>query len=112
MAKVIITRSLLDEIKRKFKEESREIIDLLETLKDNPKKGKTLGNVGKAVIKELKFKNFRFYFVTDGYKVKVLQVSELKDLIIKFVRMSNKKDQQKTIEEIKNVLRKLGGDGF
>ena len=58
------------------------------------------------------YKKFRFYFITDGYKVKFLKAEELKDLLMKFVRMSEKKDQQKTIEEIKHILRSLGEEGF
>ena len=112
MAKVKIASSLFEEIQKKFKGEAHEIIDLLETLEENPKKGKELGTVGGIVIKELKYKNFRFYFITDGYKIKVMKDSELIDLLIKFVRMSDKKDQQKTINEIKKVLQYFGPEGF
>jgi uncharacterized protein (UPF0335 family) len=48
--------------------------------------------------------------MADGYKVKALNVEELKDLIIKVVRMSDKKDQ--IIDEIKNIPRKIGNEGF
>jgi len=112
MAKVEIVRSLLDEIKRKFKGESHEIIDLLETLEDNPHKGKALGSVGGILIKELKYKNFRFYFILEGNKLKVFSENSLTDLLIKFIRMSDKKSQQKVIDEIKHVLRLLGERGF
>ena len=112
MAKVKIVPSLFQEIQDKFKGESHKIIDLLETLGGNQRKGKLLGNVGGIVIKELRYKSFRFYFITDGFKLKVLDTMELKNLLIKFVRMSDKKSQQKTIEEIKHVLRKLGEEGF
>ena len=112
MAKVQIIRSLFDEIQKKFKREAHKIIDLLETLEENPKKGKLLGNVGGIVIKELKYNNFRFYFITDGFKIKVLSIQELSDLLIRFVRMSDKKAQQKTIDEIKAVLKKFGEEGF
>ena len=78
MAKVEIVRSLFEEIQKKFKGEAHEVLDLLETLEDNPRKGKELGNVGGIVIKELKYKNFRFYFITDGYKLKVMDESILK----------------------------------
>ena len=60
------------------------------------------------VTKELKYKSFRFYFITDGFKIKMLGKEELSNLLIKFVRMSNKKEQQKTINEIKAVLRVRG----
>jgi hypothetical protein len=112
MAKVIITQTLEEEINKKFKHQSIKIFFLLLSLQENPTKGKELSSVGKIVIKELKYDKFRFYFITDGYKIKFLKTNELKDLIIKFVRMSEKKDQQKTIDEIKTVLRSLGEEGF
>ena len=112
MAKVIITNSLEQEINKKFKQKSIEIISLMRTLEDNPNKGKELGSIGRIVIKELRYKKFRFYFLTDGYKLKFLRINELKDLIIRFVRMSKKKDQQKVIEDIKRIIRTLGEEGF
>ena len=112
MAKVIITSTLEEEINKKFKQESVEIFSLLRTLEDNPKKGKEVGVVGAILVKEIKYNKFRFYFITDGYKVKFLKTEELKDLLIRFVRMSKKKDQQKIINEIKHVLRSLGEEGF
>ena len=112
MAKVEIVLSLFEEIQKKFKGEANEIIDLIETLEENPNKGKILGNIGGIVIKELKYKSFRFYFITDGYKLKLVNESSLVDLLIRFVRMSDKKDQQKTINEIKKILMHFGPDGF
>lgn len=112
MAKVIITKYLEDQINKTFKEESVKIFELLNTLNNNPKKGKKVGCVGKTVIKELKYNVYRFYFITDGYKIKFMKAEELSELFIKFVRMSRKKDQQKVIDEIKNILRIFGGEGF
>lgn len=112
MAKVIIAEGLKDEILKKFKEESKIIFRQMYSLGENPHKGKELGNVGGVVIKELKYKNFRFYFITDGYKLKVMDESNLVDLLIRFVRMSDKKDQQKTINEIKKILVNFGPEGF
>ncbi len=112
MAKVEIVKSLFEEIQKKFKGEAHEVIDLLETLENNPHKGKSLGHVGGVIIKELKYKNFRFYFITDGYKLKVIDKSSLIDLLIRFVRMSDKKDQQETINEIKKILLNFGTEGF
>ena len=112
MAKVEITYSLFKEIEKKFKGEAHKIIDLFETLENNPKKGKAVGQVGGVLIKELKYKNFRFYFIVDGYRIKVLEIEKLRDLIIKFVRMSGKKNQQEIIDDIKHILRNLGEDGF
>lgn len=112
MAKVKITNSLAKEIQKKFKSESHKIVDLLEDLEKNPKKGKPIGQVGGILIKELRYKKYRFYCIADGFKLKVLSTEELNDLLIKFVRMSDKKSQQKVIEEIKVVLREVGKEGF
>lgn len=112
MAKVIITSSLEEEINKRFKSESVKIFSLLSTLADNPHKGKVVGVVGKILIKEIKCDKYRFYFITDGYKLKFLKIEELRDLLIKFVRMSDKKDQREVIEEIKIILRNFGEDGF
>ncbi len=107
MAKVIITKKLEDEVNKLFKKESIKIFELMKTLEENPYKGKAVGQVGGIVIKELKHDSYRFYFVADGFEIKILKKEELSDLLIKFVRMSNKKDQQKVINEIKNVLKTL-----
>ena len=112
MAKVQIINSLFKEIEKKFKGEAHKIIDLIESLEETPTKGKALGNVGGIVIKELRYKTFRFYFITDGNKLKVIDKENLVDLLIKFVRMSDKKNQQKTINEIKQVLINIGIEGF
>ena len=112
MAKVEINEQLKQEIFKKFKEESKEILKLMYSLKENPKKGKELGQVAGIVIKELRYKSFRFYFVTDGYKLRIYHSEKLGDLLIKFIRMSDKKTQQKVIDEIKKVLKRLGGEGF
>lgn len=112
MAVVFITPLLEKEINKKFKQEAVKIFSLLQSLQDYPKKGKEVGCIGGLVVKELKYKNFRFYFITDSYKIRFLKTDELKDLIIKVVRMSEKKDHQKVIDEIKALLRKLGEEGF
>jgi len=109
---VTILETLKDEILKKFKEESKMIFKQMYSLGENPYKGKSLGHVGGIVIKELKYKNFRFYFITDGYKLKIMDESKLVDLLIRFVRMSNKKEQQKTIDEIRKILLHFGPEGF
>lgn len=112
MVKVEIAEALKDEILKKFKGESRIVFRQMRSLEENPHKGDSLGSVGGIVIKELKYKGFRFYFITDGYKLKVMSKEHLENLLIRFVRMSNKKEQQKVIDEIKRVLRSLGEEGF
>lgn len=108
MAIVIISSELEKEINKKFKKESIKVFDLLYSLEKNPKKGKPIGHIGKIIIKELKYKKFRFYFITSGHVLKVMNITELESLIIKFVKMSDKKNQQTIIDEIKELLRTLG----
>ncbi len=109
MARVRITPTLTDEIKKRFtNREANKIIDLLFTLEESPKKGKALTQVGGIVVKEIKYKKWRFYFVTDGRVLAFGTEDELHTLLIKFVRMSDKKDQQKTIDEMKKALEAFG----
>lgn len=112
MVKVEITESLFLEINKTFKHESIKILKHLKSLESSPHKGKELGTVGSMVIKELKYEGFRFYFITDGFKLKCLDQEALVDLLLRFVRMSDKKYQQETINEIKHVLRTMGPEGF
>jgi len=107
MAKVIIPEYLEREIDRKFKGEAVDIFELMFSLRDFPKKGKLVGRVGNVAIKELKYKSFRFYFIVDAYRVKFFGVDELHDLLIKFLRMSDKKSQEKVIEEVRDFLRRV-----
>ncbi len=112
MAKIEIVKSLFEEISTKFKGEAHEILDLLESLETSPHKRKILGTVGGIVIKELKYKNFRVYFITDGFRLRCLDEKKLIDLLLQFVRMSDKNHQQETINEIKHILRTIGPSGF
>jgi len=108
MAKVVILETLKEEILNKFKGESKIIFNQMRSLENNPQKGKELGQVGGIVIKELRYKSFKFYFITDGHKLKVMNRERLVDLLIRFVRMSDKKEQQETINEIRKILTNFG----
>src|SRR6056297_1635859 len=108
MAKVQIVNSLAKEIQKKFKGESHKIVSLLRTLEENPYKGKFLGQISEFQIKKLKYKSFRFYFIVDGQKLNFISKEELVDVLMRFVRMSDKKTQQKTINEIREILIKIG----
>ena len=112
MVRVVIFEKLKKDILKNFKKESKIIFKQMLSLGENPQKGKLLGSVGGIVIKEIKYKNFRFYFITDGNLLKTLAKEELEELLMRFVRMSDKKEQQKTINEIKKVLIKIGPEGF
>jgi len=109
MPKVEIATRLVKEITRKFKKvEAHKILDIMESLETSPKKGKALGHVDTCVIKELKYKKFRFYFITDGQILKFGTKDQLASLLIKFVRTSEKKNQEKVLREVKAVLRQIG----
>ncbi len=112
MAKVIITKALREEVFSRFKANSEKIFLRMKKLEAYPFKGKVLGNVGGVVIKELKYEKFRFYFITDGHVLKFGSADELAQLLIKFVRMSEKRDQLKTINAVKNILKSIGFEGF
>ena len=112
MVEVEVLEELKEEIHNRFKSESVKVFELIYSLKENPNRGNLLSNVGGIIIKELKYKKFRFYFITDGFKLRCLDENYLVDLLIKFVRMSDKKSQQKVIDEIKDILRRFGKDGF
>jgi len=107
-----IVKELFEEIEKKFKKEAEKIFALIKSLEKNPNKGKLLVNVGGIIIKELKYKSFRFYFITSGHKLKLIGREETINLLIRFVRMSDKKNQQKTINEIKKVLQAMDPEEF
>lgn len=112
MAVVIINERLENEINKRFKGESVKVFKLLKTLETSPAKGTLLGRVGGIIIKEIRYNSFRFYFLVDAEKIVVYDAAELAELLIRFVRMSDKKTQQTTIDEIKRVLREVGPEGF
>ena len=112
MIKIIILNSLRNEIYNTFKKDSLKIYSLIEGLKKNPKKGKILGHVGNISIRELKYKSYRFYFILDGHKLMLFSKGSISELLIRFIRMSKKNNQDKVINEIKLIIEKLGNDAF
>jgi len=109
MARVTISEELYKEIDKTFPlKEAKTVVHLIMSLEEQPKKGKTVGVVDKTIIKEIKHGKYRLYCVTDGHTLRFGTTEELAHLLIKFVRMSDKKKQQKTINEIKEILKKIG----
>lgn len=105
---VDISEDLFNQIDKTFKKDSIKILTKLQSLEENPRKGKKVGKIGHILIKELKFESFRFYFIVDGIMLKLVTIGELNDLLIKFIKMSKKNNQQETIQEIKRLLINLG----
>jgi hypothetical protein len=112
MARVIITKDLVEKINKKFKKESIKVLGLLRSLENNPSKGDELTSIGGILIKEIRYNSFRFYFLVDGYKIKFLDDPDFLDLLIKFIAMSDKKYQQETIDKIKVFLKKFGKEAL
>ena len=112
MAKVVITRALREEVFKTFKASSEKIFLQMQSLEEEPHKGKALAHVAKIIIKELRHENYRFSFITDGRVLKFGTQDELVTLLIKFIKMSEKKDQQRIIDSIKAALRSMGFDAF
>ena len=109
MVLIEVDSTLIKEIEKKFKSESIEIFELFKTLEENPNKGKKVGKIENILIKELKYKSYRFYFLVDGIKlIKFLSGDSLIDLLFKFVNMSKKNNQDKIIQEIKELLKNMG----
>ncbi|NOZ80793.1 MAG: hypothetical protein GXP63_03910 [DPANN group archaeon] len=59
------------------------------------------------LLKELKYRSFRFYFIIDGNSLYLFNAEKLEELLIQFMKMSKKNDQQKTIDKIKEILRRI-----
>jgi len=114
MVQIYISQSLLKEInKRLSKGEADVCLKLLYSLKENPYKGDIITVVGNILLKEMRFKNFRFYYIHSAKLLKIGLIEDLQSEIIKCIAMSDKsKEQQEVINKIKDNLKKYGFDWF
>ena len=74
----------------------------------SPSDGDFVALVANIVLREKKHKTFRFYFITDQTTKHVITKDELKEMIVKFVALSKKNDQQEVIDKLKNDLQRFG----
>ena len=110
MVVVKIDESLVKKLEKRFNaKELKEIKSLFLTLQENPYQGDVLYAFGNFVLKEKKYKTFRFYFLHSRKILIIKDVEKLKDEIIRFIEMSKKNDQQKVIDRLKGMLGRLGG---
>ena len=101
MVIVAVTEALDKELKKRLnRHEYLEVRTLFLSLKKSPYKGKLLHVLGTVVLKELKYKSFRFYFLTSHNLIKIIAKADLEKELVKFVRMSKKTDQARVIQEI------------
>jgi mRNA-degrading endonuclease RelE of RelBE toxin-antitoxin system len=105
MVMVRIDDSLIKKLEKKFnKKELKQLKEQFLSLQDNPFQGDLLYSFGGLVLKEKKFKSFRFYFIHSRKILIIKDLEELKDEIIRFIEMSKKNDQQKVIDKLKEML--------
>lgn len=108
MVIVVITKSLDKDLKKRLsKDEYYKVKDLFHSFKKEPYKGDVLHVLGNVILKEVRYKTFRFYFLTSNAMLKFIASADLEKELIKFIRMSKKNDQQQVIDDI---LKKLKND--
>jgi hypothetical protein len=108
MVIVRIDDSLVKKLEKRFnKKELKELKQLFLSLQDNPFQGDLIYAFGNFVLKEKKYKTFRFYFLHSRKILIIKDIENLKDEIIRFIEMSKKNDQQRTINKLKEMLTKI-----
>lgn len=108
MVTVRIDVSLVKKLEKRFnKQELKELKKLFLSLQDNPYQGDLLYAFGKFVLKEKKYKTFRFYFLHSRKILVIKDIEKLKDEIIRFIDMSKKNNQQRIIDKLKEMMNKL-----
>ncbi len=108
MVSVRIDESLIKKLEKRFnKKELKEIKNLFLSLQDNPFQGDLLYAFGNIILKEKKYKTFRFYFIHSRKILIIKDINQLEDELIRFIEMSKKNNQQKTINKLKEMIKKL-----
>lgn len=108
MVKVVIDVRLQKKLEKKFnKAELNDLKQLFLSLQDNPFQGDFLHTFGSFVLKEKKYKSFRFYFLHSKKLLVIKDIADLKDEVIRFIEMSKKNNQQRVIDKLKNFLKAL-----
>jgi hypothetical protein len=104
---VEFSRQFIKELKKhSSKSEAKNLVKKLALT--SPSEGDFVALIANIVIREKRLKSFRFYFIVQDTKKHVLTKEELRDLIIKFVALSKKNNQQQVINKLKEDLKKFG----
>lgn len=77
----------------------------MKSLENNSSKGKSLFIFKGIELKELKYKSFRFYFIKEENKITVFSDDNIDSVILTFLDMSKKDDQQKIIDSLKLFIK-------
>lgn len=108
MVIVRIDESLIKKLEKRFnKKELKEIKNLFLSLQDNPFQGDLLYTFGNIILKEKKYKTFRFYFIHSRKILIIKDIKELQEELIRFIEMSKKNNQQKIINKLKTMMKKI-----
>ena len=108
MVIVRIDNELVKKLEKKFnKKELKELKTQFTSLTENPFQGDLIGSFGNFVLKEKKYKTFRFYFIHSHKILIIKDLEEIKDEIIRFIEMSKKNNQQQVIDKLKKLLKTL-----
>ncbi|MFH1409138.1 MAG: hypothetical protein ABIH34_04485 [Nanoarchaeota archaeon] len=111
MVIVRIDDSLVKKLEIRFnKKELGELKRLFLSLQDNPHQGDLLYAFGNFVLKEKKYKTFRFHFLHSRKILVIKDVQKLKDEIIRFIEMRKKNDQQQVIDKLKEMMNRIKDD--
>lgn len=104
---VEFSNKFIKELKKHFsKSEAKKIIIKLSLT--SPSEGDYIARISNIIIREKKIKTFRFYFITQDNKKHIITKQELKEMIIKFVALSKKNNQQRVIDKLKDDLNRYG----
>lgn len=108
MVIVRIDETLVKKLEKSFnKKELKEIKKIFLSLQDNPYQGDLLYTFGNFVLKEKRYKTFRFYFIHSRKILIIKDIDSLKDEIIRFIEMSKKNDQQRIINKLKEMMNRI-----
>jgi hypothetical protein len=104
---VEFSKEFIKELKKHTsKTEAKSLVKKL--AKTTPSDGDFIALISNIVIREKRLNTFRFYFIVKDDKKHVITKEELKELIIKFVAVSKKNNQQEVINKLKEDLKKVG----
>ncbi|MFT4327017.1 MAG: hypothetical protein ACMXYK_05935 [Candidatus Woesearchaeota archaeon] len=81
---------------------------VLQLSKTSPSDGDFVALVGNIIIREKRRDSFRFYFIIEKTKKHVITKEELNDMLLLFIALSKKNNQQKVIDDLKKGLQKKG----
>ncbi len=104
---VEFSKQFIKELKKySSKTQAKTIVKKLAS--STPSDGDFVALIANIVVREKRLKSFRFYFIVKDEQKQVVSTEELKNMIIKFVALSKKNNQQQVIDKLKEDLKNFG----